>query len=77
MLQVDPRQEHRLAEIIQNLNDRITEAKDNGWLGDVKGLTGWRDAGAAKLAGLRRKATKQQPGVTDLGIPTIRTGQTP
>ncbi len=38
MLRVDPRQRHRLAEIIANLGDRITEARANGWLGEVQGL---------------------------------------
>jgi hypothetical protein len=33
-----PRQRVRLIEIIQNLRERIREARGNGWLGEVEGL---------------------------------------
>lgn len=39
MLRVDPRQRHRLAEIIANLGDRITEARASGWLGGARRRT--------------------------------------
>jgi len=38
MLRVSPHQRRRLAEIISNLHERITEARMNGWLGEVQGL---------------------------------------
>jgi hypothetical protein len=37
MLRVDPHQRPRLVEIIRNLAERITEARMNGWLGEVQG----------------------------------------
>ncbi|MET0994569.1 MAG: hypothetical protein ABWY20_11025 [Mycobacterium sp.] len=49
MLRMDPRQRGRLVEIIRNLEDRITEARLNGWLGEVQGLQTSRDAAAKKL----------------------------
>jgi hypothetical protein len=71
MPRVDPRQRHRLAEIIANLGDRITEARASGWLGEVQGLQISLDAARAKLAGLA-KAEQAHGGQADLGIPTIR-----
>lgn len=38
LLRPDPAQRDRLATIAANLRDRITEAQDNGWLGEVEGL---------------------------------------
>ncbi|WP_238577503.1 site-specific integrase [Streptomyces inhibens] len=38
VLQMDPRQKPRLIEIVQNLRERIREARANGWLGEVEGL---------------------------------------
>ncbi|MFD4860670.1 tyrosine-type recombinase/integrase [Streptomyces atratus] len=35
VLQIDPRQRGRLIEIIQNLRERIREARGNGWLADT------------------------------------------
>jgi hypothetical protein len=51
-LRVDLGQRHRLAEIITNLGDRITEARANGWLGEVQGLQVSLDAARAKMANL-------------------------
>ncbi len=54
MLRPDPKQLGRLAEIIENLNTRLAEANDRGWLGEVEGLV-------ASLAGAEQKlATMQQ-----------------
>ena len=72
MLRVDPRQRHRLAEIIANLGDRITEARANGWLGEVQGLQVSLDAARAKMASLARAEKARVSGQADLGIPTIR-----
>jgi hypothetical protein len=71
MLRVDPRQRGRLAEIIHNLAERIAEARVNGWLGEVQGLTVSLDAAAAKLASLDRPRTDGQ-ATTDLGMPSVR-----
>jgi integrase len=74
MLRSDPKQRGRLVEIIRNLEDRITEARLNGWLGEVQGLQTSRNAAAKKLVGLDRAITQLSQGATertDLGIPTI------
>jgi hypothetical protein len=48
MLQPDPAQAIRLAEIVTNLHERIREATERGWLGEVEGLQ-------VSLAGARQK----------------------
>lgn len=73
MLRVDPRQRQRLIEIIRNLAERIGEAKDNGWHGEVEGLTISLTAAEKKLVGLDR-AVRNHPGSTSLGLPGLRTG---
>jgi hypothetical protein len=72
MLRVDPRQRHRLAEIIASLGDRITEARASGWAGEVQGLQVSLDAAQAKMANLARAERARASGQADLGIPTIR-----
>lgn len=62
MLRVDPRQKGRLAEIINNLKDRISEAKAYGWGGEVQGLQVSLDAAQAKMASLVRAEQKRQAG---------------
>ena len=69
MLRVDPKQRGRLIEIIQNLTDRITEARMNGWLGEVQGLQTSLQAARDKLGSLERTLKNGRAGVTDLGIP--------
>lgn len=59
MLRVDPRQRTRLISIIRSLNERITEARLNGWLGEVQGLQTSLTAAEAKLTAL---AHHQPPG---------------
>jgi hypothetical protein len=74
MLRMDPRQRGRLVEIIHNLEDRVTEARLNGWLGEVKGLQTSRDAALRKLATLDRTIAQGRQVTTnssDLGIPTV------
>jgi hypothetical protein len=74
MLRMDPRQRGRLVEIIRNLEDRITEARMNGWLGEVQGLQTSREAAAKKLITLDRTITQAGQVATDptnLGIPTV------
>ncbi|WP_167391753.1 hypothetical protein [Streptomyces humi] len=48
VLQMDPRQRSRLLEIIQNLRERIREARANGRLGEAGGLQVSFDAAMAK-----------------------------
>jgi hypothetical protein len=38
MLRVEPQQGVRLAEIITSLHERIREATERGWLGEIEGL---------------------------------------
>jgi len=54
MLRISPRQRPRLTEIIHNLHERITEARMNGWLGEVQGLQVSLEAAKRKLASLDR-----------------------
>jgi integrase len=72
MLRVDPTQRARLVEIIANLGDRITEARMNGWHGEVQGLRTSLDAATRKLASLDRTTPRGRPGLTDLGLPATR-----
>ncbi|MFD9951394.1 tyrosine-type recombinase/integrase [[Kitasatospora] papulosa] len=76
VLQMDPRQRPRLIEIIQNLRERITEARGNGWLGEVEGLQVSFDAAMAKLNSLKRTPTDGRPQLVDLGMPVF-TDDTP
>ncbi|MFJ9080084.1 hypothetical protein ACIRO3_33345 [Streptomyces sp. NPDC102278] len=68
---MDPRQRPRLIEIIQNLRERITEARGNGWLGEVEGLQVSFDAAMAKLNSLKNSRTDGRPQLVDLGMPLI------
>ncbi len=76
---MDPRQRPRLIEIIQNLRERITEARGNGWLGEVEGLQVSFDAAMAKLNSLKNSRTDGRPQLVDLGMPifTDTTSQPP
>ena len=64
MLRPDPAQQPRLEEIIASLTERLAEATDRGWLGDVDGLTTSLTAAEQKLAQMRRTAT-------NLGLPAF------
>ena len=77
MLWPDPDQRPRLAEIRDNLADRVTEAKREGWLGEIEGLQ-------VSLAGAEQKLAQidQRPrngAAVDLGMPTFMapTGHNP
>src|SRR5690348_16943225 len=59
MLRPDPAQEPRLLAIIVNLNDRLREAHDRGWLGKVDGLTVSLNAANQKLTQMRKVRTHQ------------------
>ena len=70
MLRVSPQQRPRLAEIIHNLRERITEARMNGWLGEVQGLEVSLEAAKRKLASLDRSIERnRRSGPADLGMP--------
>ncbi|WP_284740276.1 tyrosine-type recombinase/integrase [Amycolatopsis sp. RTGN1] len=71
MLRVDPQQRHRLVAISRNLSDRIAEAKQNHWLGEVRGLETSLAAANAKLLSLDRTARTTTGSLTDLGIPQL------
>lgn len=73
---MDPRQKPRLIKIIQNLRDRIREARANGWLGEVEGLQVSFDAAMAKLKSLKNIPTDGRPQLVDLGMPVF-TDDTP
>jgi hypothetical protein len=68
---MDPRQNPRLIEIIQNLRERIREARANGWLGEVEGLQVSFDAAMAKLKSLKAIPTDGRPQLVDLGMPVF------
>ncbi len=67
LLRVDPAQMPRLEEIHANLVDRLEEAKEQGWLGEVAAIETTMAAAAQKLEAMRaaRNAT------VHLGMPDI------
>ena len=65
MLWPDPAQRSRLAEIIDNLTDRIAEAEKEGWHGEIEGLQISKASAIDKLAQL-----DQRGGPVQLGMPT-------
>jgi hypothetical protein len=56
MLRPDPAQLPRLLEIITNLEARIREATERGWLGEVEGLQVSLDGARQKLDQMQRAA---------------------
>ena len=73
MLRVSPQQRPRLTEIIRNLHERITEARMNGWAGEVQGLQTSLEAAKRKLASLDRSIEQnRRTGSIHLGMPAIR-----
>jgi len=67
MLRPDPNQLGRLVEIVENLNARLTEAHNRGWLGEVEGLV-------ASLAGAEQKLAMMRRTSASVSI-TVRVGQ--
>lgn len=61
-------------EIITNLRDRITEAKLNGWLGEVTGLESSLNEASRKLVALDRTHDRHSTGPIHLGMPIITSG---
>jgi len=68
LLRPDPAQRPRLLEIRGNLTDRITEAQQEGWLGEAEGLKVSLAAADAKLAQMDGLAARRAAAV-HLGIP--------
>jgi len=69
LLRVDPAQMPRLEEIHANLLDRLQEAKEQGWLGEVAAIETTMAAAAQKLEAMQ--AASQRPPVP-LGMPELR-----
>ncbi|WP_344148742.1 site-specific integrase [Kribbella yunnanensis] len=74
-LRVDLQQRPRVIAIIHNLRERITEARMNGWLGEVQGLQTSLDAAQRKLAGLDKAHSTPPASPVQLGMPTIAAPQ--
>jgi site-specific recombinase XerD len=68
MLWPDPAHRDRLLEIRDNLRDRITEAKHEGWLGEVEGLRISLTGAEDKLAQIDKHG--HGPAAVNLGIPS-------
>jgi hypothetical protein len=64
MLQPDPTQGVRLAEIITNVHERIREATERGWLGEVEGLQVSLTAARQKLQQMRKIRTAEKAVVS-------------
>ncbi|WP_169790816.1 hypothetical protein [Streptacidiphilus albus] len=67
---MDPTQMPRLQEIHANLIDRLQEAKDQGWLGEVAAIETTMAAAVQKLEVMRERAA--QPSTVHLGMPDFR-----
>jgi len=70
LLRPDPAQRPRLLEIRDNLTDRINEARQQHWLGEVEGLKVSLTAANIKLAQLDGLAARRTTAV-QLGMPTF------
>ncbi len=68
LLRVDPDQMRRLEEIHANLLDRLEEAKDQGWLGEVAAIETTLAAAAQKLKAMHELAASS----VHLGMPDVR-----
>jgi hypothetical protein len=66
----DPEQMPRLEEIRANLVDRLQEAKEQGWLGEVAAIEASLTAAEQKLASMRDVAARHT--TVHLGMPDFR-----
>lgn len=71
LLRPDPAQLDRLLEITANLKERITEANDQGWLGEVEGLKGSLTGAQHKLAQMQQQLAAPDDPIL-LGLPRTR-----
>ena len=70
LLRVDPAQMPRLEEIRANLGNRLQEAREQGWLGEVAAIETTMAAARQKLNAMRSLAGR---GATvRLGMPDVR-----
>lgn len=69
-LRPDPAQAPRLEAIRQNLDARIAEVREHGWLGEIAGLQVSRAAAEQKLAAMQQLAANHR--TTHLGMPDYR-----
>jgi hypothetical protein len=69
LLRVDPAQIPGLEEIHASLGDRLQEAREQGWLGEVAAIETTLAAAAQKLKAMRKLATRST--TTVLGMPEI------
>ena len=70
LLRVDPAQKPRLEEIHANLGDRLQEAKEHGWLGEVAAIETTLSAAAQKLKAMRELTARSI--TVHLGMPDPR-----
>jgi hypothetical protein len=75
LLRVDPAQMPRLEEIHANLVDRLGEARQHGWLGEVAAIETSMAAAQQKLEAMRRHPAR---GATvHLGMPGVQRSSSP
>ena len=67
LLRVDPAQMPRLEAIRANLADRLQEARDQGWLGEVAAIETTLAAAAQKLEAMRELTARST--TVSLGMP--------
>lgn len=72
LLRPDPGQINRLQDIIDNLEERIAEAEQHGWLGDAEGLRVTLNSAEMKLAQMFKLQNHLDREVVELGIPRSR-----
>src|SRR6266536_972252 len=70
LLRVDPAQRRRLEEIHANLLERLQEAREQGWLGEVAAIQTTLAAAGQKLQPMCEAATRGN--TVSLGMPNIR-----
>jgi hypothetical protein len=70
LLRVDPAQIPRLEEIRANLGDRLREAKEQGWLGEVAAIETTIAAAGQKLEAMRDLTARST--TVHLGMPDVR-----
>jgi hypothetical protein len=64
----------RLEEIRAKLGDRLREARDQGWLGEVAAIETTMAAAAQKLQAMRDLTTRSASTSFHLGMPDVRPG---
>jgi len=80
LLRVDPAQKPRLEEIRANLSDRLQEARDQGWLGEVAAIETTLAAATQKLTAMRElnaRSTTVHLGMPDIGCSAGRSSTDP